>query len=65
MTVIQVDGSLPFAARIFVNGMLVIFQPYNPDGGADWASEGEARSWAESIAQANASEGIWPSIAES
>jgi len=64
MTTIQVDASLPYAVRIFVNGSLVIFQPYSPDTGAEWASEGEARSWAESIAQDNVSEGIWPPIAE-
>jgi hypothetical protein len=65
MTTIQVDSSMPYAARIFVNENLVIFQPYNPDGGAEWASEGEARSWAESVAQTNVSDGIWPSISES
>ena len=64
MTNIQVDSSLPYTVRIFVNENLVVFQPYNPDDGAEWASEGEARSWAESIAQANALEGVWPSVAE-
>lgn len=65
MTTIQVDSSLPYTVRIFVNGSLVILQPYNPDGGAEWVSEGEARSWAEAIAQANALEGGWPSVTES
>jgi len=56
---------MPYAARIFVNENLVVFQPYNPDGGAEWTSEGEARVWAESVAETNVSDGIWPSISES
>lgn len=65
MTTIQVDSSLPYTVRIFVNESLIILQPYNPDNGAEWNSEGEARSWAESVAQANALEGVWPPVAES
>lgn len=65
MTTIQVDSSLPYTVRIFVNGSLVVLQPYNPDDGTEWNSEGEARSWAEDLAQANALEGAWPPVAES
>lgn len=65
MTTIQVDSSLPYTVRIFVNESLIILQPYNPDNGTEWASEVEARSWAEALAQANALEGAWPPVAES
>lgn len=62
MTTIQVEADSPFAARIFVNDDLVVFQPYNPDGGVPWASQAEAQAWADDLVQTNIASGMWPPL---
>ena len=62
MTVIQVEDAFPFAVRIYVNGTVVVWQPYNPNSGALWASKDEARTWADETAQANIDAGLWPPL---
>lgn len=62
MTVIQVEESSPFAVRIYVNGAAVVWQPYNPNNGALWASKDEAQTWADDTVQANIDAGLWPPL---
>jgi hypothetical protein len=62
MTSIQVESVSPFAARILVDGNLVAWQPYNPDGAVPWVSEDEARAWATATAQSNIDAGVWPPL---
>jgi hypothetical protein len=62
MTVIQVEDAFPFSVHIYVNGTVVVWQPYNPNSGALWASKDEARAWADETAQANIDAGLWPPL---
>jgi hypothetical protein len=62
MTTIQVESDSPFAARIFVNDDLVVFQPYNPYGGVPRTSQAEAQAWADDLAQSNIASGMWPPL---
>ena len=62
MTVIQVEDASPFSVYIYVNGTVVVWQPYNPNSGALWASKDEAMAWAEETAQANIYAALWPAM---
>jgi hypothetical protein len=62
MTSIKIDDTAPFAARIFVNDLPVIYQPYNPEDGSPWASKDEAEMWALETAQKNIDAGVWPPL---
>jgi hypothetical protein len=62
MTVIQVEDASPFSVHIYVNGTVVVWQPYNPNSGALWSSKDEAMAWAEETAQANVDAGLWPAM---
>jgi hypothetical protein len=61
MTHIEVEAAAPFAVTITVNGSPVVWQPYAPTG-APWASQLEAQTWADELALANISAGVWPPL---